>query len=65
MSEVENVQAGVQRVDGGLINFGPVVNGSLIPFASQRQGDYDEAVAAAAQTGQQSQPAAPAEGQAQ
>ena len=50
MSDIQEVQVGVQRVDSGLIvNFGPIVNGVLIPFAAIRQGDYDEAVAAAAQ----------------
>jgi hypothetical protein len=39
----------VQRIDAGsLVHFGPIVNGVVIPFASVRQGDYDEAVAAGA-----------------
>lgn len=55
MSDVQQVQTGIRRTEaGGLVEFGPIVNGVLIPFAAQRQGDFDEAVAAAAQT----QPAA-------
>lgn len=65
MSEVQEVQTGVRRTEvGGLIEFGPVVNGQLIPFAAMRQGDYDEAVAAAAQT-QPQQEGQPQQGQPQ
>jgi hypothetical protein len=49
MSDVQKVTVGVQRIDAGsLVHFGPIVNGVVIPFASVRQGDYDEAVAAGA-----------------
>lgn len=57
MSDVQEVQVGIRRTDaGGLVEFGPVVNGTLIPFAAVRQGDYDEAVANAAQTQPEQQP---------
>lgn len=57
MSDVQEVTVGIRRTEhGGLVEFGPVVNGALIPFAAVRSGDYDEAVAAAAQTQQQQQP---------
>ena len=60
MSDVQEVSVGVRRTEaGGLVEFGPVVNGHLIPFAAIRQGDYDEAMAAAAQTQQQQQPQTP------
>lgn len=63
MSDVQEVSVGVRRTEaGGLVEFGPVVNGHLIPFAAIRQGDYDEAMAAAAQT-QQQQPQQPQQGQ--
>lgn len=57
MSDVQEVQVGIRRTAaGGLVEFGPVVNGHLIPFAAIRQGDYDEAMAAAAETQPQQQP---------
>lgn len=65
MSDVQEVQVGIRRTEaGGLVEFGPIVNGTLIPFAAVRQGDFDESVAAAAQT-QPQQEGQPQQGQPQ
>ena len=64
MSDVQEVSVGIRRTEaGGLVEFGPIVNGVLVPFAAQRQGDYDEAVAAGAQTQPQPPPSEPQPGQ--
>lgn len=68
MSDVQKVDVGIQRSeDGGLVQFGVAFpNGGFFSFAAVRAGDYDEALAADAQTqpnggqGEQPQPDTPA-----
>ena len=50
MADVQKAQLGVQRSDDGqFVHFGVIEGDAFIVFASQRSGDYDEAIAAAAE----------------
>lgn len=50
MADAQKAQLGVQRSeDGHFVHFGVIEGDAFIAFASQRSGDYDEAIAAAAE----------------
>ena len=51
MSNATDAQAAVQRSeDGQYVQFGVVDSGVFVGFSQMRSGDYDEMVAAGAQT---------------
>lgn len=50
MSDPQKAQAAIQRSeDGHFVHFGVQEGDAFIGFASMRSGDYDEAIAAAAE----------------
>lgn len=67
MSDVQKTDVGIRRSEAGdLVEFGVIFpNGGFYSFAATRSGDYDEQLAADAQTTPPLQPAQPTQPQPQ